>query len=250
MHGGNNCSFELGIRNFPQFPAALLGVSEAGAGLCCTQGKLKRKAGQNASRDRMETGVFYSSAFFFSSRKCHGPPKQALQPRSLHLHRHVGPAAPPAPLPPLQVQPGQIPCRIARAAGPAQPQRPHCLCCQPQARSLQCGGTSQAASPIIISAASQLLPGFFCCRARLMHQTQCVNTSPTLVPQSCSPEVYVDIPWCQRCSSVLSVAAGFALVNMNPGSELRRKKKSGLQLVSIIYSPPCFIKSCLYGETG
>lgn len=48
--------------------------------------------------------------------------------------------------------------------------------------------------------ASQLPPGVFCCRARLMHQTQSVYTSPTLVPHSCSPEVNVDIPWSQRCS--------------------------------------------------
>lgn len=143
----------------------------------------------------IEKGVFYSSlvlVFFCSSRKYHGPAKQALQPHSLHLHRHIGPTAPPTPLPPLQVQPGQIPCCRARAAGPAQP---HWLCWQPQAGTIPRGGTTQ-----VTSTASQLPPGVFCCRARLMHQTQSVYTSPTLVPHSCSPEVNVDIPWSQRCS--------------------------------------------------
>lgn len=101
------------------------------------------------SRDevvRIEKGVFYSSlvlVFFCSSRKYHGPAKQALQPHSLHLHRHIGPTAPPTPLPPLQVQPGQIPCCRARAAGPAQP---HWLCWQPQAGTIPRGGTTQVTS--------------------------------------------------------------------------------------------------------
>lgn len=49
---------------------------------------------------------------------------------------------------------------------------------------------------------------------------------------------------------MLSVAAGFALVPMNPWTELREEKECGLQFASTFYSPRCFIINCFYGETG
>lgn len=68
-----------------------------------------------------------------------------------------------------------------------------------QGRTIQLGGTRQDAS--FTSPASQFPPGVSCCRAKLRHPIQCINTSPALVLQSCSQRsVWSLFGVRQRCS--------------------------------------------------
>lgn len=87
--------------------AALLSCFKATAGLHCIQGKPEWTARQNTQGLKQE---YLLTPIYFSSRECLGSPKPDLQSHSHHLHVHIGLAAPAAPLPPLQVQPGQPPC--------------------------------------------------------------------------------------------------------------------------------------------
>lgn len=77
-----------------------------------------------------------------------------------------------------------------------------------QGRTIQLGGTRQDAS--FTSPASQLPPRVSCCRAKLRHPIQCIDTSPALVLQSCSPEISVVIVWCQ--TKVLTLCCQLPLV--------------------------------------
>lgn len=222
MHGGTIAALSLASRTSLSSQQLFWVSLRPARGCIAYRGSLSEQLGKMFPEMGLKQEWFTHPWFFCSCRKCHGPPKQALQPHSLHLHRHIGPAVLPTPLPPLQVQPGQIPCCIARAAGPAQSQRPQDLCWQPQAGSIQLGGTRQDTS--LISTASQLPPGVSCCRARLMHQIQCVNTSPTLVLQSCSLEVNEDIPWCQRCSFCAVSCSWFCCGHHESTDQIKERK--------------------------
>lgn len=162
--------------------AALLSCFKATAGLHCIQGKPEWTARQNTQGLKQD---YLLTPIYFSSRECHGSPKPDLQSHSHHLHVHIGLAAPAAPLPPLQVQPGQPPCCTARAARPVQPQRPHCL------------SSSQRQSPYTKT-------------------KMCVGTSPTwflrLIAQRSVQTVPCARQWCLFCASV---AAGFALLTLS-----------------------------------
>jgi len=189
-----------------------LSVSKATAGWHCIQGKPERTVIQNTQGSKQK---YLLTPIYFSSRKCHGSPKPTLQSHSHHLHVHIGLAAPAAPLPPLQVQPGQPPCCTARVARPAQLQRQHCL------------SGSHRQGP--------------CTKTKI-----CVSTSPTwflrLIAQSTSCQADVLI-LCFSCSWFCSAHSEYKDLT-------REKEKWFVCNLHLNVSPPCFTKSCLCEETG